>query len=44
LQRKPARRGRCLQLNDAPPVEVNVNDPRMTAPDDLRTDIRLPLV
>lgn len=29
---------------DAPPVEVYVNDPRVTAPDDLRTDIRLPLV
>ncbi len=29
---------------DAPPVEVYVNDPRKTAPDDLRTDIRLPLV
>lgn len=30
--------------SDAPPIEIYVNDPRMTAPDDLRTDIRLPLV
>lgn len=29
---------------DAPPVEVYVNDPRTTTPDQLRTDIRLPLV
>lgn len=28
---------------DAPPVELYVNDPRNTAPGDLRTDIRLPL-
>lgn len=28
---------------DAPPVEVYVNDPRTTPPDQLRTDIRLPL-
>lgn len=28
---------------DAPPVEVYVNDPRVTAPDDLRTNICLPL-
>lgn len=29
---------------DAPPVEVYVNDPRTTSPDQLRTDIRLPIV
>ena len=28
---------------DAPPVELYVNDPAQTAPDALRTDIRLPL-
>jgi AraC family transcriptional regulator len=28
---------------DAPPVEVYVNDPRVTPPDQLRTDVRLPL-
>ncbi len=28
---------------DAPPIEFYVNDPRTTPPDDLRTDIRLPL-
>jgi AraC family transcriptional regulator len=28
---------------DAPPIEVYVNDPRTTAPDQLRTDVRLPL-
>lgn len=28
---------------DEPPVEFYVNDPRTTAPDQLRTDIRLPL-
>ena len=28
---------------DAPPVELYVNDPRETPPDQLRTDIRLPL-
>jgi AraC family transcriptional regulator len=28
---------------DAPPIEVYVNDPRTTPPDQLRTDIRLPL-
>ncbi len=28
---------------DAPPIELYVNDPRTTAPDELRTDIRLPL-
>lgn len=30
--------------SDAPPVELYVNDPRMTPPDQLRTDVRLPLV
>jgi AraC family transcriptional regulator len=29
---------------DAPPIELYVNDPRSTPPDQLRTDIRLPLV
>jgi AraC family transcriptional regulator len=29
---------------DAPPIELYVNDPRATPPDQLRTDIRLPLV
>lgn len=29
---------------DAPPIELYVNDPRTTPPDDLRTDIRLPVV
>ena len=29
---------------DEPPVEVYVNDPTVTPPEDLRTDIRLPLV
>jgi AraC family transcriptional regulator len=29
---------------DAPPIELYVNDPRTTPPDELRTDIRLPLV
>ncbi|MGD2132550.1 MAG: AraC family transcriptional regulator [Maricaulaceae bacterium] len=29
---------------DAPPVEVYVNDPRITPPEELRTDVRLPLV
>ena len=29
---------------DAPPVELYVNDPMQTPPDELRTDIRLPLV
>ncbi len=29
---------------DALPLEVYVNDPRVTPPDQLRTDIRLPLV
>lgn len=28
---------------DAPPIELYVNDPRTTPPNDLRTDIRLPL-
>ncbi len=28
---------------DAPPIELYVNDPRTTAPEQLRTDIRLPL-
>ena len=28
---------------DAPPIELYVNDPRETPPDQLRTDIRLPL-
>jgi AraC family transcriptional regulator len=28
---------------DAPPIELYVNDPRTTAPDQLRTDVRLPL-
>jgi AraC family transcriptional regulator len=28
---------------DAPPIELYVNDPRTTPPDELRTDIRLPL-
>lgn len=28
---------------DAPPIELYVNDPRDTPPDQLRTDIRLPL-
>jgi AraC family transcriptional regulator len=28
---------------DAPPVELYVNDPRTTPPDQLRTDVRLPL-
>lgn len=28
---------------DAPPIELYVNDPRNTPPDQLRTDIRLPL-
>lgn len=28
---------------DAPPIELYVSDPRTTPPDDLRTDIRLPL-
>ncbi len=28
---------------DAPPIELYVNDPRTTPPDQLRTDVRLPL-
>jgi AraC family transcriptional regulator len=28
---------------DAPPIELYVNDPRTTPPNDLRTDIRLPV-
>jgi AraC family transcriptional regulator len=28
---------------NAPPIELYVNDPRTTAPDQLRTDVRLPL-
>jgi AraC family transcriptional regulator len=31
------------ELRDAPPIEFYVNDPRTTPPEDLRTDIRLPL-
>lgn len=31
------------ELRDAPPLEVYVNDPSVTPPADLRTDIRLPL-
>ncbi len=33
-----------LEPRDAPPLEVYINDPRVTQPADLRTDIRLPLL
>ena len=32
------------QLRDAPPYEVYLNDPRKTKPEDLLTEIHIPIV